>query len=234
MQPDFSQVFLKGVLNALLQLWYIWLILGLVLLGKIIFYLLEKQKLAKSGIADIDSMDGKRFEKYLEVLFERLGYKVERTRYIGDYGADLVTQKNGQKTVIQAKRHKNNVGIKAIQEAVAAKGYYNCDKAMVVTNSYFTNQAKELAVKNGVELWDRKDLIRNLLNIKEEGEIKINQTSLEAIPTDSSDKCVICSMTVSDKVRRYCLDRPEKFGGKIYCYEHQRKVDTSPNNSTNG
>src|SRR3990172_5344303 len=195
MQPDFSQVFLKGVLNALLQLWYIWLILGLVLLGKIIFYLLEKQKLAKSGIADIDSMDGKRFEKYF-----------------GDYGADLVTQKNGQKTVIQAKRHKNNVGIKAIQEAVAAKGYYNCDKAMVVTNSYFTNQAKELAVKNGVELWDRKDLIRNLLNIKEEGEIKINQTSLEAIPTDSSEKC----------------------GGKIYCYEHQRKVDTSPNNSTNG
>jgi len=228
MQTDFSQAFLKGLPDLLLQLWFIWLILGLVLIGKIILYLLEKQKLAKSGIADIDSMDGKKFEKYLEVLFERLGYKVERTRYIGDYGADLVTQKNGVKTVIQAKRHKNKVGVKAIQEAVAAKGYYNCDKAMVITNSYFTTQAKELAVKNGVDLWDRKDLVKNLLKIKKEGEIKITQTSPEVISNDPSDKCFICGMTVSEKVRQYCLDRPEKFGGKIYCYDHQKKVNTSP------
>jgi len=219
MQTDFAQAFLKGIL----ELWYIWLILGLFLLAKIIFYLLEKQKLAKSGIADIDSMDGKRFEKYLEVLFERLGYRVVRTRYIGDYGADLVTQKNGVKTVIQAKRYKKNVGIKAIQEAVAAKGYYSCDKAMVVTNSYFTNQAKELAVKNGVELWDRKDLAKNLLKIKKEGEIRIAQASLEDISNDSSAKCAICGMTVSKKVRQYCLDHPEEFRGKIYCYKHQRK-----------
>jgi len=229
MQIDFSKVFLTSLIKGLIQLWYVWLVLGIILIGKLIFYLLEKQKLAKSGISDVDSMYGKKFEKYLEVLFERLSYKVERTRYIGDYGADLVTQKNGQKTVIQAKRNKNNVGIKAIQEAVAAKGYYNCDKAMVVTNSYFTNQAKELAVKNGVELWDRKDLIRNLLKIKEEGDIKIAQPSFETIPNDSSDKCAICGMTVSEKVRQYCLDRPQKFKGKIYCYEHQKKVDTLHN-----
>ncbi len=49
----------------------------------------EKQRLAKSGIDDIDQMSGKTFEKYLEVLFEKLGYRVERTPYIGDYGADL-------------------------------------------------------------------------------------------------------------------------------------------------
>jgi restriction system protein len=49
-------------------------------------------------------MSGKTFEKYLEVLFEKLGYRVERTRYVGDYDADLVTAKDGVKTVIQAKR----------------------------------------------------------------------------------------------------------------------------------
>jgi arginyl-tRNA synthetase len=38
-------------------------------------------------------MSGKTFEKYLEVLFEKLGYRVERTRYIGDYGAGLITLK---------------------------------------------------------------------------------------------------------------------------------------------
>jgi restriction system protein len=58
------------------------------------------------------------------------------------------------------------VGIKAVQEAVASKGYYSCDKAMVVTNSYFTNQTKTLASRNKVQLWDRKMLVKNLLEIK--------------------------------------------------------------------
>ena len=43
----------------------------------------RKKRLAASGIADIDTMDGKAFEEYLEVLFGKLGYKVERTRYVG-------------------------------------------------------------------------------------------------------------------------------------------------------
>jgi len=156
----------KALLNGMAQMWYVWLILGLVLIGRLVFYLLEQQKLAKSGIADIDKMDGKTFERYLKVFFEKLGYQVERTSYIGDYGADLVATNNGVKTVIQAKRYKSKVGIKSVQEAVASKGYYQCDKAMVVTNSYVTNQARTLASRNKVELWDRRTLVKNLLEIK--------------------------------------------------------------------
>lgn len=58
------------------------------------------------------------------------------------------------------------MGIKAVQEPVASKGHYNCDRTMVVTNSYFTNQARTLASRNKVELWDRKILVKNLLEIK--------------------------------------------------------------------
>ena len=94
---------------------------------------------------------------------------MERTKYIGDYGADLVTTNNGAKMVIQAKWYNNKVGIKAVKEAVASKGYYNCDKAMVVTNSYFTNKAKTLASRNKVELWDRKILVKHLL--EDQGDI---------------------------------------------------------------
>ncbi|NLO42023.1 MAG: restriction endonuclease, partial [Bacteroidales bacterium] len=56
------------------------------------------KRLIASRIDDIDIMDGKAFEKYLEALFKKLGYRVERTRYLGDYGADLVVFKNGVKT----------------------------------------------------------------------------------------------------------------------------------------
>lgn len=37
------------------------------------------------GIRDIDNVDGRTFERYLEALFEKPGYKVERTRYVRDY-----------------------------------------------------------------------------------------------------------------------------------------------------
>jgi len=226
MQNEFASQFMKSTLI------FIYLPLILVLLIFVIHNLIEKQKLVKLGISDIDKLDGKMFEKYLEVLFEKLGYKVEGTRYIGDYGADLIIQKDNVKTVVQAKRYKGKVGVRAIQEAVAAKGYYNCDKAMVITNSHYTHQAEELADRNGVELWNRKDLIRNLLRIKDENEIKVGQKISEDIPDNSKNKCAICGVTVSDKVRQYCLSHPERFGGKIYCYNHQKEIGISKDQNT--
>lgn len=93
--------FVQGWLQALVIAWP--LVLGLVVIhgGKFAYRLYEKKRLSQSGVADIDRMDGRTFDKYLETLFERLGYRVELTRYVGDYGADLVVQKDGVKTVIQ-------------------------------------------------------------------------------------------------------------------------------------
>ncbi len=84
----------------------------------------------------------------------------KKTRAHGDYGADLVLEKDGVRTVVQAKRWTKNVGVKAIQEAVAAKPIYRCEHAMVVTNRYFTEQARRLAKANGVRLWNRDELVR--------------------------------------------------------------------------
>lgn len=166
LQQSIASSMIKGLLIGIGMLWPLWLFIGLIIIGRLVHSIYEKQRLVKSGIADIDQMSGKVFEKYLEALFEKLGYKVERTRYVGDFGADLVTKKNGVKIVIQAKRFKGKVGVKAIQEAVAAKGFYNCDQAMVVTNSFYTKPAIELAKANSVGLWDRDKLVTELLSIK--------------------------------------------------------------------
>jgi restriction system protein len=161
-----SSLVLKSFFQGFISAWPIFAIILVPLAGKLLYNLYQMRRLSQSGINDIDKMDGKTFEKYLEVLFKKLGYRVERTRYVGDYGADLVVWKNGIKTVIQAKRYKNKVGVKAIQEAVAAKGYYQCDEAMVVTNSFYTNQAEKLAQANEVKLWNRDDLVKALLSVK--------------------------------------------------------------------
>lgn len=229
-----SSLVLKAIFQGVISVWPIFAIILAPLAVKLIYDMYRMQRLARSGINDIDKMDGKTFEKYLEVLFNKLGYRVERTRYVGDYGADLVVWKNRIKTVIQAKRYKNKVGVKAIQEAVAAKGYYQCDEAMVVTNSFYTKQAEKLAQANGVKLWDRDDLVKALLSVRniQEVEPRILEVSaaLETEPQpehkeiDGQDICVVCGQPVSQKVKQYCLDHSERFGGKIYCFQHQKGV----------
>ncbi|WP_282937568.1 hypothetical protein [Paenibacillus sp. RC67] len=33
--------------------------------------------------------------------------------------------------------------------------------------------------------------------------------------------CVTCGKTVSDKVKQFCLSKPDRFQGQIYCFDHQ-------------
>lgn len=196
------------------------------------------RRLVRSGIIDIDKMGGRTFEQYLEVLFERQGYKVERTRFTGDFGGDLVIRKDGVKTVVQAKRWTKRVGVKAVQEAVAAKGYYDCDAAMVVTNSDYTAQARELARKNKVTLWDRAKLSDELESAHVRERVAEQQaTSAEPIadvraPGEPAPAlaavatCRICAKVLSPGERTYCESNRKRFKGEMFCFRHQRSRRT--------
>jgi len=125
----------------------------------------KKQAIRKSGIKEIDIMNGIDFEKRLEVMFGDLGYKVKRTPPSGDFGADLILEDRKGTTVVQAKRYSKPVGVKAVQEVIGSIAFYKAINALVVTNMYFTPQAEKLAQCNGVELWDRDKLIETLSSI---------------------------------------------------------------------
>lgn len=114
----------------------------------------------RRSLQEIDVMTGHEFEVYLGELFKRHGYKTKVTSASGDYGADLILHKGGQKIVVQAKRYKNSVGIRAVQEIIPAIAYYKADVAWVVTNSYLTKQAQNLADANEVVVIDREELIK--------------------------------------------------------------------------
>ncbi|MED4128507.1 restriction endonuclease [Shouchella miscanthi] len=59
-----------------------------------------------------------------------------------------------------AKRYnfRNRVGIEAVQQVYASKAYYKAQEAWVITNSYYTLNAKNLAKACGVKLLDRVEL----------------------------------------------------------------------------
>ena len=82
-------------------------------------------------------------------------HHIKVTKGSGDFGADIIAHKGFEKYAIQCKCYSGAVGVKAVQEAIAGKAYYDCDRAMVITNSTFTPAAVELAKKSHVELWDK-------------------------------------------------------------------------------
>lgn len=106
-------------------------------------------------IDEIDMMSGREFEEFISILFQKMGYTTRMTPATGDQGIDIIATKNNIRIGIQAKCYTNSVGNSAVQEATAGKGFYSCDKVMVITNNYFTSSATELAQANNVVLWDR-------------------------------------------------------------------------------
>lgn len=73
-----------------------------------------------------------------------------------DFGADVIARGfMFSKIVVQCKHYSKPVGVRAVQEVNAARQYYGASRAAVATNSTFTRQAKQLAKRCGVELWER-------------------------------------------------------------------------------
>nr|WP_318686099.1 restriction endonuclease [uncultured Acetatifactor sp.] len=101
-------------------------------------------------------MEGHDFEYFCARLLEKHGFlEVEVTKGSGDYGIDILAEKDGVTYAIQCKCYGAPVGVKAIQEAYAGRDYYDRMVGAVLTNQYFTAPAVEAARKLKILLWDR-------------------------------------------------------------------------------
>lgn len=112
------------------------------------------------NFTNIDDMSGREFEEFISDLFTKMGYRTEITKASKDQGVDVIARSITGTVGIQAKRFQveHSVSNKAVQEIYAGIKYYQLDKGIVATSSYFTGSAKELAEKNNIILWDRDDL----------------------------------------------------------------------------
>jgi len=106
----------------------------------------------------VDAMNPYNFELLLGMMYEAQGYRFIETPKSGDQGADVLLERAGESTVVQAKLYSHSVGNEAVQEAIAARSHFRCHAAKVVTNNYFTRSARELAQSSDVELIGRDEL----------------------------------------------------------------------------
>ena len=130
------------------------IIIGIVLLIAVL--LLVNAIKRRKRFSSLDEMEGHDFEYFCARLLERRGFiEVEVTKGSGDYGIDILAEKEGVTYAIQCKCYSTPVGVKAVQEAYAGRDYYDRMVGAVLTNQYFTAPAVEAAKRLKILLWDR-------------------------------------------------------------------------------
>ncbi len=134
----------------------LWLIIALLFLFLLIWFIISYISKRRSRVRDFDLLGGHEFEYYCADLLRKRGFKeVEVTKGSGDYGIDILAERDGVTYAIQCKCYGDSVGVKAVQEAYAGRDYYDCMVGAVLTNQYFTGPAVEAAKKLKILLWDR-------------------------------------------------------------------------------
>ncbi len=130
----------------------------------------------------IDNMSGLDFEEFTVNLLKNNGFtNIIKTKASGDYGIDVIASKDEIKYAIQCKNFSSHLGPKSIQEAYSGKNFYNCHIGVVLTNNYFSENAKKLAKNNNILLWDRDKLKEMVSNINDISHKKIGISQFNEI-----------------------------------------------------
>ena len=133
---------------------------GVIILAGILIWVLSDRRRRYAPSA-VDEMEGHDFEYFCADLLEKAGFlDVEVTKGSGDYGTDILAEKDGITYAIQCKCYHSPIGVKAVQEAYAGRDYYDRMVGAVLTNQYFTSPAVDAAKKLKILLWDRGYLER--------------------------------------------------------------------------
>ena len=122
----------------------------------------EKELIAKK-IDELLELNPRDFELYIGELFKHLGYESKVTPYINDKGIDIIMYKDDVKYGVQCKRYKGSVGSPDIQTFIGALANAKADKGVFVTTGMFTFEAEKMAANHPIQLINRIDLAKLIL-----------------------------------------------------------------------
>lgn len=111
-----------------------------------------------------DYMTDTDFKEYCVELLQKNGFNAVTVKSKGeDFGVDILANQNKTLYAIQCKHYSHDVGINAVYQITGGMKYYGANVGVVLTNRYFTENAKTMAAATGIVLWDR-DFLLSLIN----------------------------------------------------------------------
>ena len=137
-------------------------------------FLEKSAELSKTSVYSVDSLSDREFERFTKWLLEELGYEIHPEKYSIDSGVYLVATKDDKKLAILTKKTSRNskVSNSVILKSQEATSTYGCTGSIVLTTSYFTQQAIVDAQKFGVELWDRDTIDAKITEVRKKAELE--------------------------------------------------------------
>ncbi len=95
------------------------------------------------------------FEKQIAAYYSKLNYKIKMTPKSYDYGVDIIAEKESEKIAIQVKLYDVRISnYKDIMYLYAGCKYYDCTKAVFITNGMISQDAKNVSKKLEVEFFE--------------------------------------------------------------------------------
>ncbi len=115
-------------------------------------------------MSKIDRMDSRMFSYWCTKLLKYLGYyNVRFLRGTNRNGIDITADIHNTKHAVICKCSYSDVDAVPVQDVNSRKDVHQCECGIVITNRYFTKQARETADAVGVILLDR-DAIKEMLS----------------------------------------------------------------------
>lgn len=124
----------------------------------------EHKTIEVKSVEDLDELNPLEFECFVREMFIKQGFRAWTTKRSHDKGVDVVAEKGTERFVIQVKYSSKSVNGDAIFQVNYGKTDYKANKAIVVTNSKFTDRAILYAKQYKVDLIDEGNISRFLRN----------------------------------------------------------------------
>ena len=125
----------------------------------------KREPLSKPELFEkLRKIDWFQFEKLVETIYQDRGFEVKRVGGANpDGGVDLILKSPTEHFAVQCKHwRKSAVGVKEIREFLGALTDSKIPKGIYVTLVGYSNEAKQLADKHGIQILNESDLVKML------------------------------------------------------------------------
>ncbi len=208
MQPQLPSQMLFEVLASVSRTvaWIVAALVTLVWLVALFQKAANAQRLDKqTGIESIHDLTWQAFEQLLAEAYRRQGYRVRDTGPGADGGVDLILEREGRRTLVQAKQWKTwKVGVQTVRELFGIQTAQRADEAMLVTSGQFTYEARRFADENGVTLIDGDMLVRMISEVQRSrpADTQPAEATMVGQPAVAPNKPLACPTCGQAMVRR--------------------------------
>ncbi len=150
-----------------------------------------------SYLQEMDPLD---FETLACDLHARMGYEVETTSYSGDNGADGFLRKDGELTILQAKRVRGSVGEPILRDLFGTMHSFDAKFGVVVTTGKVSQQARTWSANKPIRIIELDELSSLIQQYFPEDDVV---PATFTVPQDRSDLCPECHRPLRKRKGRH-------------------------------